>query len=79
MNPEPGEDWTLIGARYEGYCLECHEIVEVGERVWWKKDTGVRHELCGKPLPPLKRDRCEGCTVLVPTYQLVDGLCSGCR
>ena len=36
-------DWIPLENRYEGKCILCGNIIEVGDRILWKKDSGIRH------------------------------------
>ena len=38
-------DWISIESKYpNSKCVTCGNIVEVGVRVLWKKDSGIRHD-----------------------------------
>ncbi len=39
------DDWISIESKYQNSkCITCGNIVEVGVRVLWKKDSGIRHD-----------------------------------
>lgn len=52
-NPFSMTDERLISLRYEGVCVQCAAIINVGVRGWWAADTKtVRCEACGPAPPP---------------------------
>lgn len=38
------DDWFSIENKYKGKCYTCGDVIEVGARVLWKKDSGIRHD-----------------------------------
>ena len=39
------DDWISIESKYpNSKCITCGNIVELGARVLWKKDSGIRHD-----------------------------------
>lgn len=61
-----------------GYCGVCTDRVDVGRGYIERNPTTgmwtVFHPNC-----LVAKAMCEGCTLSVPTGQLVDGLCPDCR
>ena len=46
INPD---NWVPLKNKYETKCKTCEQMIEVGEKVMWKKGTGVKHESCDPP------------------------------
>jgi len=46
INPD---NWVPLKNKYETKCKTCEQMIEVGEKVMWKKGTGVKHESCEPP------------------------------
>ena len=36
-------DWIGIENKFKGKCYTCGNMIEVGENVFWKKGSGIRH------------------------------------
>ena len=46
INPD---NWVPLKNKYETKCKTCEQMIEVGEKVMWKKGAGVKHESCEPP------------------------------
>ena len=45
INPD---SWISLTNKYNAKCHNCHEDIDVGEKILWKKGTGVKHTKCEK-------------------------------
>ncbi len=45
--PSPKDnDERVITSKFEGWCRECRSVIEVGQKIRWKKGEGARHVNC---------------------------------
>ncbi len=48
------DDWIPLINKWENKCILCGNIIEVGNKILWKKDSGIRHrEDCTKDDPEI--------------------------
>jgi hypothetical protein len=45
INPD---SWITLTNKYSAKCHNCQEDIDVGEKILWKKGTGVKHTKCKK-------------------------------
>jgi len=45
INPD---SWIPLTNKYEAKCKNCGENIPVGEKILWKKGSGVKHTKCEK-------------------------------
>lgn len=50
------DDWFSIENKYVGKCYTCGNMIEVGVRVLWKKDSGIRHDPNCEEIEQLQED-----------------------
>ena len=53
-------DWITITSKFANKCLVCGNMVDIGERVNWKKGEGIKHV----------KD-CQPCEAVTPTTDLI--------
>ncbi len=46
-NTYAAEGSVLLSSKFAGRCRKCEGHYNLGERVWWMKGEGCRHERCG--------------------------------